>query len=361
MHVGLSPASAPARGSDARRLWRKAPEVAAVLALVLGCIASQILSGAYRSDFAADSDEPSHVVSSLMVRAYLAHGLGSNPIKFAEQYYVHFPKVGIGHWPPLFYCAEAVWMLVFGASRATLLLLVLCAHIFVVVSVYGIARRRGGMTAATLAGLVALATPAMRRAGITVDPDMMLALLALFAAFLWGCRLSTGRRAFTLAFALLTIACAFTHGRGVLVLLVPLAATLLLKPRALFKARWLLAMALFGVALVRRAVVRTVAANLGMDSAGERSSVSLAQRRGRRVDRAGRVRCRRLPRGPPTRFIAGGAGLAGRPAHGFSSRRSIPAGQSDISSSSFPPLRCCSAWDSTGCGGLPATCRGCAQ
>src|SRR5208283_5155063 len=106
-----------------RRAWLQSLAICSVLVALLA--AGQFTSGAYRSDFSATSDEPAHVVSSLMVREYLAHHLFENPLRFAENYYVHFPKVAIGHWPPLFYCAEAIWTLVFGASRATLLLLIL--------------------------------------------------------------------------------------------------------------------------------------------------------------------------------------------------------------------------------------------
>src|SRR5581483_5919113 len=92
-----------------------------VLALFTVITAIQFASGAYHSDFDADYDEASHAVSSLVVHDYLVHGLGTNPIAFAEDYYVHYPKVAIGHWPPVFYGSEALWMVAFGRSRAGML------------------------------------------------------------------------------------------------------------------------------------------------------------------------------------------------------------------------------------------------
>src|SRR5262245_31282128 len=86
----------------------------------------QLLSGAYRSEFGSHSDEPAHVVTGLMVRDYLASPDWYSPLAFAKDYYAHYPKVALGHWPPAFYVLEAIWMLLFGATRASLLVLIAC-------------------------------------------------------------------------------------------------------------------------------------------------------------------------------------------------------------------------------------------
>jgi hypothetical protein len=230
-----------------RRAWLQHLAIGSVLVALLA--AGQFASGAYQSDFSAGSDEPAHVVSSLMVREYLAHHLFENPLRFAENYYIHFPKVAIGHWPPLFYCAEAVWTLALGASRATLLLLILLFDTLLALCVYRVVHDCAGAIPAFLAGLAMIAPPFLREAAFTVEPDMMLALLAFLAAMVYGKRFEAKRPAFSLLFIILCAACVLTHGRGVAVVLMPLVAILLTNPSVISVTRWLLIVAAFGAAV----------------------------------------------------------------------------------------------------------------
>jgi predicted secreted protein len=101
--------------------------------LVLCCIAFGLFfsaafflqqsAHAYRTEIGAEFDDASHYVTGLMVRDYIAQGFPSSPSAFAQSYYAHYPKVGLGHWPPVFYVAEALWMLMFGNSIASVLVL----------------------------------------------------------------------------------------------------------------------------------------------------------------------------------------------------------------------------------------------
>ncbi len=81
----------------------------------------QWLSGAYGSELAHYPDEPSHVVTSLMFGDYARSGFPESPLSYAEKYYVHYPKVAIGMWPPVFYGAAGAWTLAFGTTRVSLL------------------------------------------------------------------------------------------------------------------------------------------------------------------------------------------------------------------------------------------------
>ena len=119
--------------------------VGGAIALVLAVVLLQIESGAYRSDFDANDDEPGHVVSSLMIRDYFASGWHVSPLRFAEEYYIHYPRVAIGHWPPGFHSCEAVWMLAFGRNRTAMLSFVAAAEAALILSVFVWLRRRCGM------------------------------------------------------------------------------------------------------------------------------------------------------------------------------------------------------------------------
>jgi hypothetical protein len=43
------------------------------------------------------------VTSALMIRDYLVSGFHRAPLRYAENDYVHYPKVGLGKWPPFFH------------------------------------------------------------------------------------------------------------------------------------------------------------------------------------------------------------------------------------------------------------------
>src|SRR5947209_3781016 len=70
--------------------------------LLLGLtIALQALGGAWKAEFSGYPDEPAHFVTGLMIRDYIASGFPGSPVKFAENYYLHYPKVAFGMWGPL--------------------------------------------------------------------------------------------------------------------------------------------------------------------------------------------------------------------------------------------------------------------
>ena len=54
-------------------------------------------------------DEAAHYVTGVMLRDYVAGGHFSSPRAFVEQYYAHYPKIGLFVWPPLFHGTEGNW------------------------------------------------------------------------------------------------------------------------------------------------------------------------------------------------------------------------------------------------------------
>src|SRR5512137_1938426 len=107
------------RFSPALRL----PTLALAAVLFAVAVAFQWVGGAYQSEFGSHPDEAAHYVTGLVMRDYLAAGLPGNPLTYAKQYYQHYPKVALGHWPPVFYVLQSVWTLLFTPSPASVLLL----------------------------------------------------------------------------------------------------------------------------------------------------------------------------------------------------------------------------------------------
>jgi hypothetical protein len=81
----------------------------------------QAWAGAYRAELCAFADEPAHAVTGVAFEQYLLHSLPESPKRFLVDYYQHYPKVAVGHWPPLLYVAEAAVMLVVAPSKYALL------------------------------------------------------------------------------------------------------------------------------------------------------------------------------------------------------------------------------------------------
>jgi hypothetical protein len=91
----------------------------AFLVVLFGCeiFAIQLLGGSFTAEFTAHPDEPGQFISGLMVYDYVRQLPSGDPLDWALNYYLHYPRVAIGRWPPGFAVTEALWWLVFGASR----------------------------------------------------------------------------------------------------------------------------------------------------------------------------------------------------------------------------------------------------
>jgi 4-amino-4-deoxy-L-arabinose transferase-like glycosyltransferase len=201
--------------------------LAGVLGLAVLVIWFQSASGAWHSDLAGNEDEPSHAVSSLMVRDYLARGLTSSPLRFAEDYYLHYPKVGIGHWPPLFYFCQAAWMLLFGRSKLAMLALMAFLAVVLAAAVLAWTQRTCGLIAGFFIAALLVTSPLVQAQTFSVGPDLLLALLCFLAVAAFGTYLETAQPSHGLLCAALALSAVATHGRGTLLVFVPLAMSVL--------------------------------------------------------------------------------------------------------------------------------------
>lgn len=190
-----------------------------LLGLVL---ALQFRSGAYESEFGAHPDEAAHVVTGLMVHDYLVGRDWMTPMRFAENFYVHYPKVALGHWPPVFYMVQASWMLFFGASRIALLLLMAGTCTSLAMVVYRVVRRNLGMPLAVAAAAVFVVLPVVQMSTADIMTENLVALFAFAATIAFARYLEAGRPyRWSLAFATLASLAIMTKGSGILLALLP--------------------------------------------------------------------------------------------------------------------------------------------
>ncbi|MDQ6678894.1 MAG: glycosyltransferase family 39 protein, partial [Acidobacteriota bacterium] len=229
-----SRAIAPAR----RITWRRAAVFAGLFALV---ILLQYLSGAYRSEFADYPDEPAHYVTARMVHDFLLSGNYEHPIKFAQDYYSRYPKVAFGHWPPLLYVIQALWMLIFSSSRASILMELALTTTFAAFATYSLAAKRFGIFGGVLAAAALVCLPVIQMYADQEMAESLLLLTSLWAAVYFTRFLDSGRWQDSLWFALLASCAILTKGNGWALAMVPPFAILLTRNFSILKkpAFWL--------------------------------------------------------------------------------------------------------------------------
>src|SRR6185295_7948404 len=86
-------------------------------------LGGQIATGAYRSEAGNYPDEAAHFMNGLLLREYVTHAIGQNPLHFAERYYLNYPKIAPMMWPPVFHLVEGLFLLPGWPPHAAILVL----------------------------------------------------------------------------------------------------------------------------------------------------------------------------------------------------------------------------------------------
>ena len=170
----------------------------------------------------AESDAPAHYVSGLMVHDYVRLGFPVSPIQFAQVFYAHYPKVAIGHWPPVFYVLQAAWMLLFGDSLHSDLAFMAFLNALFAMTLYVVARREfGSKAAAIFCTVLMLSIPVVQWCEDSILADLPVALFSFWAALCWARYLDNGRIRWAVGFSSLALLGILTKGNGYAVVLAP--------------------------------------------------------------------------------------------------------------------------------------------
>ena len=213
---------------------RRLPAFLLFFAIALGL---QWLGGAYRSEFGGHPDEAAHYVTGLVVRDFLVSPAAwAHPKAFADEYYRHYPKIGLGVWPPFFYLVQSAWTLLFTPARASVLALMAALAASLALVFYNTLRERFGVAA--LAGAVALlALPLVQSYDSMVMAEMLSALLLFGAAVFFGKFLDGEKTRDSLGFAFCATFAILTKGTGLALALVPPLAILFTQKFGVLKNR----------------------------------------------------------------------------------------------------------------------------
>lgn len=105
------------------------------------------------------TDAPSHAMNGALLHDYLWSSPHGSPLRFAYDYYLHYPALTISVYPPVFPIAEALVFAILGVSHFAAQFTVALFALVLAFSLYGAARTALPPAAATGAALLVLSTP----------------------------------------------------------------------------------------------------------------------------------------------------------------------------------------------------------
>lgn len=222
--------------------------LAYLCAVLVGALAV-FAAKSYQSGFSG-ADEPSHFLNGYFVADYIARHFGSNPMGAATDFYVHYPKISIGHWPPAYY---GILGLVFLVLPPTLPVIFTVNVLFAALPALGVAAALAMLAdrRAALAGaLVYAVTPLVLEGHVMFMADQPLTACLVAATAVWIAFSVRPGWGSALGFALLAATAVLIKGNGWLVVFIPVFHILL-------TANWklLLSVRLYVAAALAAAIV----------------------------------------------------------------------------------------------------------
>ena len=189
------------------------------LALLAGLV-SLWVTGAWTAGFSG-ADEPAHFLNGWFVSLYAREALGQNPLAYATEFYLHYPKLSIGHWPPAYYgmIAPAFWIL--PATTKTALAVNLLVSALPGLGVAWLLHRLAGRTAALACAALWALAPLTLEGFAFFMLDQPLAACAFAAAMAWAAFANSRKPMWVLLFSCLTAVAILIKGNGWLLVFVP--------------------------------------------------------------------------------------------------------------------------------------------
>ena len=165
-------------------------------------------------DFGAFEDEASHMVTSAMMRAYATSFDPTNPIEFIESYYLHYPKVASGQWPPVLHAFFGALMIPFGVQRWVVLLGSVLIAALAASALRALSMRAMPAWLAGWLGILFLAVPLVQELSATPMTELLIGALGAFGVLQYAKYLKSGRARHALWYGLITLLAVWTKGNG---------------------------------------------------------------------------------------------------------------------------------------------------
>lgn len=193
--------------------------IAYLLAVTLGAIA-MIKAQAYLAGFSG-ADEPSHFLNGYFISSYLKDHFGSNPLAFATDFYVHYPKISIGHWPPAYYGLLGAIFLVLPTSYTSIFILNLLVSALPAIGVAAALSRLASRRAALCGVIIYALAPLTLEGQAMFMVDQPLAACLVAATALWIAYAHKPGWGLALAFAAMSALAVLVKGNGWAALFIP--------------------------------------------------------------------------------------------------------------------------------------------
>ena len=200
------------------------------LALVL-----QTWVGAYRTERGNFPDEAGHFMNGMLVRDYLTEGLGENPMQFARQYYMNYPKIAPGMWPPLYHGLLGIFLLPGWPPETAALFLIALATAWTGWRLFRILSQLTSRRLAFTLAAVFLCTPVIVNLSSAVMLDIVIAAFALEATYWLALFVSSGNWRHAAMYGLFAAGGCLTKGNGLAILLMPALVAIFARRLDLFR------------------------------------------------------------------------------------------------------------------------------
>lgn len=196
---------------------------ALVLIGLLGTILLGLwLNGAFHAEFADYPDEAAHYVTGLLIHDYLARFHYVSPMQFAENFYIHYPKIALGHWPPVFYLIQAGWTLLFSTSHTSLMFLMAALAALLAFAIYRILLSEVGHWISLCAAILFAALPLVQLEAGRLMADILVTLFMVTAAIWFGRFLDAGSARDAIGFGMWSSVAVLTKESAFALVLVPI-------------------------------------------------------------------------------------------------------------------------------------------
>lgn len=190
--------------------------------LLLGLILTiQVAVGTYNSERSAYSDEAAHFMNGLLVRDYVWDGLRQNPIRFAEEYYLHYPKIAIGMWPPLFAASAGLFMLPGWPPRVAIFVLLALVNAWAAWRLYRLIGSFASSLAAGICAAMLCLVPVVVDLTSAAMVDLLILALSLEASYWLARFFTTGEHRHAVWFGVFSAMCCLAKGNGLAVVFLP--------------------------------------------------------------------------------------------------------------------------------------------
>jgi len=193
--------------------------LAYLAAIAVGTFA-MVLAKAYQSGFSG-ADEPSHFLNGYFIANYLGTHLGANPMAAATDFYIHYPKISIGHWPPAYYGLLGLLFLVLPPTMPVVFAINVLLAALPAVGIAAALTLLYDRRAAIAGVLVYALTPLVLEGHAMFMVDQPLTACLVAATALWIAYAAAPSWGKAIGFALLAALAVLMKGNGWLVVFIP--------------------------------------------------------------------------------------------------------------------------------------------